>query len=201
MGKGIKYYYLIIKDIAKSLILTPFRLFQFKSFGKYSYIERHFNLVGGGNICIGEHVYIENNAKLWAVEEYGTKEYKPCINIGDYVRIAQNFHCTCAEYVTIGDGVSITANCGVFDIIHPYEDISVNPRYADIKTAPVVIGEESIIGMNTTILPGTKLGKHCVVGANSVVRGEFPDYCVIVGAPAKIIKRYDFEKSEWIKVK
>ena len=55
--------------------------------------------------------------------------------------------------------------------------------------------------MNSTILPGTKLGKHCVVGANSVVSGEFPDYCVIVGAPARIVKHYDFEIHKWVKEK
>lgn len=75
----------------------------------------------------------------------------------------------------------------------------MNPRFADIKTAGVVIGDDCMIGMNSTILPGTRLGKHCVVGANSVVCGCFPDYCVIVGAPGRIVKLYDFEKKMWTK--
>ena len=53
--------------------------------------------------------------------------------------------------------------------------------------------------MNSTILPGTMLGKHCVVGANSVVRGVFPDYCVIVGTPAIKVKHFDFELNKWIR--
>ena len=48
-------------------------------------------------------------------------------------------------------------------------------------------------------MQGTTIGKHCTVGANSVVSGTFGDYCVIVGAPAKIIKRYSFEKQDWLK--
>ena len=46
---------------------------------------------------------------------------------------------------------------------------------------------------------GAKIGKHCVIGANSVVTKDIPDYCIAVGIPAKVIKRYDFEKKQWIK--
>ena len=100
----------------------------------------------------------------------------------------------------MGGGTSVTANCGIFDIIHPYEDVHVNPREARIKTKPVIIGESCLIGMNSVILPGTHLGSHCVVGANSTVSGIFPDYCVIAGSPAKVIKRYNFETKCWERV-
>lgn len=48
---------------------------------------------------------------------------------------------------------------------------------------------------------GVSIGKHCVIGANSVVTQDIPDYSVVVGAPAKIISRYDFEKNMYIKLK
>ena len=67
-------------------------------------------------------------------------------------------------------------------------------------TKPVHIGKDCLIGMNSVILPGTRLGNHCVVGANSTVCGDYPDYCVIAGSPAKIIKKYDFDKKSWIKL-
>ena len=62
------------------------------------------------------------------------------------------------------------------------------------------IGKGCFLGYGVVIQAGTKLGKHCIVGSNAVVRGDFPDYSVIVGCPARIVKRYDFEKGEWIKV-
>lgn len=130
----------------------------------------------------------------------GGGKFSPRITFGNNVAINQNFHCTCADSIVIGDGTSITANCGVFDIIHPYEDIETNPRKADIKTQPILIGRDCLIGMNSVILPGTILGNHCVVGSNSTVSGVFPDCCVIAGSPAKIIKQYDFEKEEWIRI-
>ena len=63
--------------------------------------------------------------------------FNPAIIIGDNVVINQNFHCTCANSIIIGDGTSITANCGVFDIIHPYDNITINPRDAEIKSVPI----------------------------------------------------------------
>jgi acetyltransferase-like isoleucine patch superfamily enzyme len=62
----------------------------------------------------------------------------------------------------------------------------------------VEIGEGAWIGENVCII-GASVGKGCVIGANSVVTKNIPDYCVAVGAPAKIIKRYSFELNEWLK--
>lgn len=63
------------------------------------------------------------------------------------------------------------------------------------------IGEGTFIGYGAAIQAGTILGRHCVVGTNSVVRGIFPDYSVIVGSPAKIVKKYDLDRKEWVRVK
>ena len=61
------------------------------------------------------------------------------------------------------------------------------------------IGENCFIGYGAVIQAGTILGKQCIVGANAVVRGHFPDYCVMVGVPAKIVKRYDEKSGVWKK--
>ena len=50
------------------------------------------------------------------------------------------------------------------------------------------IGEDSFIGAGCIILPGCKIGKFCIVGAGAVVKGNFEDYSVIVGSPARKIK-------------
>ena len=53
--------------------------------------------------------------------------------------------------------------------------------------------------MNSVLLPGTQHGNHCVVGGNSTVSGKYPDYCVITGSPAIIIKKYDFNLNKWVR--
>ena len=63
----------------------------------------------------------------------------------------------------------------------------------------VVIGNGSWIGEHVCII-GASIGRHCVIGANSVVTRDIPDYSVAVGSPAVIIKKYDFNLNKWIKV-
>ena len=62
----------------------------------------------------------------------------------------------------------------------------------------VLIGEGSWIGENVCII-GAFVGKNSIVGANSVVTNNIPDYCVAVGAPARVIKRYDHKDNQWVK--
>lgn len=173
----------------------------YRKFGWRSCIKNpSICILGKRYIQIGEYSFISKHARIEAVTRYGSKHYTPNLVIGNHVAINQNFHCTCAQEIFIDDGTSITANCGIFDIIHPYEDIAINPRVADIEIKPVRIGKDCLIGMNSVILPGTELGNHCVVGANSTVSGVFPDYSVIVGSPARIVKYYDKILQEWVKV-
>ena len=56
-----------------------------------------------------------------------------------------------------------------------------------------IIGDGSLIGMGATVLNGAKIGKFCIVGANALVteNKEFPDYSLIVGSPAKVIRQLD----------
>jgi lipopolysaccharide O-acetyltransferase len=50
-------------------------------------------------------------------------------------------------------------------------------------------------------MPNVTIGKRCVVGALSVVNGDIPPYSLAVGSPARVVKRFDFEKTEWVRVK
>ena len=63
----------------------------------------------------------------------------------------------------------------------------------------VSIGDGSWIGENVCIL-GANIGKHSVIGANSVVLQDIPDYCVAVGSPARVVRKYDFETKKWVTV-
>lgn len=60
--------------------------------------------------------------------------------------------------------------------------------------------KETWIGINSVIMSNVKVGKHCVIGANSVVNKDIPDYCVAVGNPAKVVKTFDVKSGQWVKV-
>lgn len=171
----------------------------FKNFGKKSKIIKPLHL-SFDSINIKNNVLIRNNGRIEAVKIYLNKKFNPLIIIDNYVSIEQNIHITCANSVIISKNTAIAANVTITDIDHPYEDINIPPEKQNIKVGKVFIGEDCKIYNNVVILPNAIIGKHTVIGANSVVIGkEYPDYCIIVGAPAKIVKRYSFEKQEWLK--
>ena len=88
----------------------------------------------------------------------------------------------------------------ISDNLHGYEDIHTPiHRQPIVQNGTVEIGEGSWLGENVCVI-GANVGKHCVIGANSVVTRNIPDYSVAVGVPARVVKRYNFETKLWEKV-
>lgn len=172
----------------------------FGSIGKRSTICKPMYIQHPENIYMGEHVRVREFARLETEVEYNEQKFTPKIIIGDDVGFEQGLHMTCAEPIKIGNDVSIMAYVMITDIDHEYTNINENVINQKLITNPVEIGDGCFIGLGSRIMGGVKLGKHCVVGTNAVVmKGQYPDYCVLVGNPAKIIKKYDFNKLEWVR--
>ena len=64
----------------------------------------------------------------------------------------------------------------------------------------IFISDDVWIGQGSYILPGVNIGKYSIIGAGSVVTKDIPDYCMAVGNPAKIIKKYDTLSKQWERV-
>jgi acetyltransferase-like isoleucine patch superfamily enzyme len=175
-----------------SLCLYPF---QFKHFGKKSKIIAPLRIDGKKNIYIGDHVYIQE--KTWLACESLTGEKNPLLKIGNHTTIGNFNHIYATKSISIEDYVLTADKVYISDNLHSYDDINEPIIKQPIKQiSSVVIGEGSWIGENACIL-GVKIGKHCVIGANSVVTHDIPEYSVAVGAPAKVIKRYNLQSQKW----
>jgi acetyltransferase-like isoleucine patch superfamily enzyme len=148
-------------------------------------------------LTIGKGVYIWSNARIEGVHEYQGEFYKPKIIIDDFCTIQQNLHLTCANSIYIGKNTAIAANVTITDIHHSYDDISRPIEWQKLFVSSVFIDSNCKIYNNVVILPGTRIGNHCTIGANSVVSGIIPDFSVAVGAPARIVKRYNLESKVW----
>jgi acetyltransferase-like isoleucine patch superfamily enzyme len=126
-------------------------------------------------------------------------ESTPRLVIEDGTRIGHFAHIASVNDVHIGKKVLIADRVYISDNLHSYHDIEVPIMDQPISfKGNVHIGDNSWIGENVSII-GARIGRHCVVGANSVVTRDIPDFCVAVGAPAKVIKKYDFKKKKWLK--
>ncbi|MDL2231940.1 acyltransferase, partial [Porphyromonadaceae bacterium OttesenSCG-928-L07] len=172
--------------------------FLFAELGLRSYFRKGI-LITKSCIYSGEGVRVGKNARIEGVFKYNERSFKPKIVFGNRVSIEQNIHLTCASKIEIGNNTAIAANVSITDIHHPYTNIDIPIERQDIETKEVLIGEDCKIYNNVVILPGVKIGKHVTIGANSVVNKDIPDYCVIAGIPAKIIKQYNFETKIWEK--
>lgn len=173
---------------------------QFKNVGFGTKICKQIIITNKKRISLGKGVLIMPNGRIELITNYAGELFLPNLEIGNYSQIHQSSHITCAKSIKIGNNVTIVSNVTITDIIHPYEDIDLPINQSKLKTFPVSIGNQSYIYNNSVILPGTRIGEHCIIGANSIVKGEIPDYSVAVGNPAKVIKKYNFETKIWEKV-
>ncbi len=101
------------------------------------------------------------------------------LKIGNNVAIRPNCMLATHEYVEIGDNVQLSPNVQIYDHDHDFRHFE-GLRSNHFNTTPVYIGNNVWIGANVVILRGTRIGDGCVVGAGAVIKGDYPDNCLIV---------------------
>lgn len=153
-----------------------------------------------GCMRIGCNVSIRDGVRLEVVKTIAGRT--PSLIIGDNTNIEQNVHIVCHNRIHIGENVSITGQCAIVDVTHPFEDVNdptkVGSRIKDDDSF-VEIGEGAFIGWGSVILPNVRVGRHSVIGANSVVASDVPDFAVAAGVPATVLKHYDARADRWVK--
>lgn len=178
-------------------VLWMFRAIWYKffmdSFGLMSYIGKPIYISNFSNLSFGRKVRIYPLARI---EAFKTGK----IIIGDDVSIGQCLHIISGCRIVIGERSTLSANVFISDVEHNYTGIDEHVMHQSLDSFEIEIGKNCFVGYGAVIRAGTRLGRQCIVGANSVVKGVFPDYCVIAGNPAKIIKKYDVVSQRWERV-
>lgn len=105
--------------------------------------------------------------------------------------------CVVIGPVSIGNDVMLAQNIVVSGLNHGYKDVSVSPAKQKVICNPITILDDVWIGANAVITAGVTLGKHCIIGAGSVVTKNVPEYSIAVGNPAKVVKQYNFKTAQW----
>ena len=151
--------------------------------------------VKGASLVIGDNVtvkssFLSNLVGLYSRTIIVTRTPEARIKIGSNVGIS-GATIYARNSITIGDDTMVGGNAKILD--NDFHPLDPEGRLKDdksaIKSRPVVIGKNCFIGCNAIILKGTVLGDNCVVGAGAVVSGVFDKNSVIVGNPAKTIKK------------
>lgn len=170
-------------------------------------VEYPLHIVGRKNISFGKNFFAAKHLWLEATVVYKNTHqvFKPKIVIKDNVNIGEFSHISATNYIEIGNNVLMGSKVYITDNNHGIYSGSqqtnpiVPPLYRKLTSdSRVVIGDNVFIGEFVCILPNVKLGEGCIIGANSVVTKDIPEYCIAVGNPAIIIKKYDFDKDCWV---
>ncbi len=101
--------------------------------------------------------------------------------------------------VRMGDRVGLGQHVFISGFNHGYSDGECDSNSQELVRKEVIIGAESHIGANSVVVAGVTIGERVQVGAGSVVTKDIPSFSVAVGNPARVIKRYDQQKKEWVK--
>jgi acetyltransferase-like isoleucine patch superfamily enzyme len=142
-------------------------------------------------IRIGSHTMIGPQVSLSAGMAPGQDLVSdPVVSIGDRTLIGRGSHIVGHFCIEIGDDIQTGPYVYITDQNHSYDDPDVPIGRQWPTESRVHIGSGSWLGTGVIVLPGARIGRNVVVGAGSVVTDELPDYCVAVGAPARVVKRY-----------
>lgn len=159
-------------------------------FGKIGYGDE-CKLDGLEYMYVGDSSWFGKGTKISVIYKNAT----PICKIGNNVNATARLQIVCVDSVEIGNDVLIAPDVFITD-----EYFNNNPD-KELGGEGVVIGEGVWIGQKSIVLPGVTVGKHSIIGANSIVTFDIPAYCIVAGQPAKIIKQWDFEHSTWVRYK
>jgi carbonic anhydrase/acetyltransferase-like protein (isoleucine patch superfamily) len=163
-----------------------------RRFGEGSIVHPPALVIGHRWIEIGDGVVVHPGAFLSVVVEAAGERYDPRLAIGDGVTLGFDAVIACCGSVVIEDHVLTADRVFIGDTFHEYRDVRrpvIEQGLRDPR--PVRIGRGAFLGINSVVLPGVTLGEGAYVGANAVVTADVPAHAVVVGNPARVVKRWD----------
>lgn len=159
---------------------------------KASLIERIspnvvIDISSDSKLNLGHKVRIHSGSRITAAKG-------GVVEIGANARINNNCRIACRDHIVIGEGAEFGPGVIIYDHDHDFR-AEGGIKAGKYKTAPVVIGKNAWVGANTVILRGTQIGENCVVGAGSILHGQYPDDVVITQKREDCISAYRLSSS------
>lgn len=172
----------------KSLIVAS----RFGSSPGHVYLGKDCVILGHSYIYLeGRFVALARN-RIEAITEHGSHRFAPRLQIGDGVSMEYDCHIGCVNEVRIGARVLMASRVYISDHSHGgtnAEDLMLAPNERSILSkGPVIIEDEVWLGEGAAVMPGVRIGRSSIIGANAVVTRDIPPYSIAAGAPARVIK-------------
>lgn len=193
--------FFIRKIINKIRGTTPYDGKDLGDIGENSKIITPLSILHPEKITIGTNSLIRAHARLDCWTSYEHVALTPRLIIGNNANIGFYFSAHCTDEIYIGNNVLIASYVLLTTQNHGMDpECERSYERQPLISKPIRISDGVWIGEKVTVLPGITIGEKSIIGANSVVTKDIPPFCIAAGNPASIIKRYDFEKHEWVRV-
>lgn len=193
-GKNVRKIIRIFK-IPRNIILS---LRYGISPSKHVYFGKNVRIVNPQYIDMGGQVFIDDDVELCVNKTM--PGVTPKLLIGNRVHFGKMNRIGCDNRIIIEDDVLFAPHVHISDRNHGFENIHIPiSRQKVTSKGPVVIGAETWLGFGCQVMSGVKIGRHCVIAAGTIVVKDVPDYSVVGGNPAKILKKYNQITNKWEK--
>jgi transferase family hexapeptide repeat protein len=172
----------------------------FASFGTNAIIMPPARVQAPECITIGDGVILHEHAWLCVVPQPGWPA--PRLEIQRGVSINRFFKVVCSGEVVIEEDCLISDQVAIADTHYRYDEPALPIQQQPLADPrPVRIGRGTFLGIRCVILPGVTIGEHAYIGAAAVVKEDVPARTVVIGDPARPIRRYDEDSGAWVTVR
>lgn len=149
-------------------------------------------------IEMGGHIFYDDDVELCVNKTM--PDVTPKLVIGDRVHFGKMNRIGCDNNIVIENDVLFAPHVHISDRNHSFDDVNTPIYKQNVTTkGPVIIGAETWLGFGCQVMSGVKIGKHCVIAAGAIVVKDVPDYSIVGGNPARILKQYNQKTHEWEK--
>ena len=187
-----------VRDFVSVILYRVFLSRCFGRLGRGARVIWPLRIVGGRFVSLGDRVTLQYGSYIAVLQT--DPQHPPALEIGGGTQVGNYAHIICTRRIEIGAKVLMADRVYIADNRHEYEDVARPIMDQPLRQLEdVSIGSGSWIGENVCIL-GCRIGKNCVIGANSVVTRDIPDYCVALGCPAVPVKRFCEQSGKWRKI-
>jgi acetyltransferase-like isoleucine patch superfamily enzyme len=181
-----------IRKLKRRLLAPHFRR---KNTGRGCLIDRQAQVLGWKSIRLGDYVIVSEGCWL---NINGPDRPEPQLEIGHHTHLGRRSTVSPGRKIVIGDYVLTGSDCNIIGSHHVYDD-PFKPYGSTGNTldGTLRIGTNCWLGAQVSIIGAITIGHGSIIGSGTVITKDVPPFSIVVGNPARVIKRFDMRAKSW----
>lgn len=176
---------------SKSILLKTFFITRYRGV----YLGKNIQIIGLDNIEIGKGSTLGDY--LWI--NVNNRDNKKSVHIGKYSNIGRNNFISVGDKLTIGDYFLSSCYCSIIGASHKYTDPFTPYLVSGVTLGKgIYIGPNVFMGAHAMVVGHVNIGFGSIIGAGALVNKDIPPLSIVVGNPARVIRRYSPSQKKWV---